>query len=913
VKIEQLSASNFESLKRFSEEVWQRPTSDAYYTWRYLDAPGHTTLLATQGERCVGTVSAFCRKYQTEAGIVDGLEAFDWYTLPAMRGSGVGIRLMKSLLDLGKPMVALGGSEDTLDLLPRLGFKTVAAATEFFLPLSGAYILRNKSVPTVARRFVEPFLDVAASLRFKPGQTANGFSIEYHPLSGRDAGLAQATDGLTGFRTLPDAPFLDWLSKGVGTGSYIAITVAKGRQTLAWCLARLYRAEGLLHGAILEIRTVEADPNLAVTTLKAVGRRLAELGADDVRGFSTSDALCSAYAAAGFLASKEKLPAMIWSGKHTLALDRISLSCGPDGAFWPLQVEGQDRLKSAGRGLMGNTASLAKPLGNLLDNPLDNPLPLRVALLTDGTRLPAWLAGAISGLQEEGILIVSQIIPINTRAHKRHILGFERLYYRLHEFLETLKSRSGGHENAVDACLHFSQAGVGANSVASDTGRIEDIDLLVNCGVEHESRLFGRLGTLIYEFAGTSGNLGIFRALIHGDSGFSLSLKLFDGKNSVPLGHARPAFPDRPILRNALLATHRRAASLLTKTLRALARGNYSSTMDLAAATASVAPAIPRVGMLSALRYLGRRGVQSVRGRLIKLRPEQYWIGDDAFNWFLAYRTNADDFVCNTPRFRPDGFELFLPPIDRFYADPCAIRVNGVDHVFFEECQHPAFKGVISWMTIGADGRFTVPEVVLEEAHHLSYPFVFEAENAVYMIPESAAAKSVDLYRAVEFPRKWTKVATLLDNISAVDSTVIEHAGKWWMFASVGEEGSSKNDQLHIYHADSVRGPWSPHGDNPVKIDVSSARSAGRLFKRGDKLIRPSQDCSVVYGGALTLSEVVHLSMESYSEVAIERLSPDWLPFNVGFHTVSSTDRLEIVDGRMRSSRSERFPLAQRA
>jgi len=81
----------------------------------------------------------------------------------------------------------------------------------------------------------------------------------------------------------------------------------------------------------------------------------------------------------------------------------------------------------------------------------------------------------------------------------------------------------------------------------------------------------------------------------------------------------------------------------------------------------------PRQDKLLTRRVCARRA-KSVRGRLINLRPEKYWIGDDAFNWFLAYRTNADDFVCNTPRFRPDGFELFQPPIDRFYARSARLK-----------------------------------------------------------------------------------------------------------------------------------------------------------------------------------------------------------------------------------------------
>jgi hypothetical protein len=199
---------------------------------------------------------------------------------------------------------------------------------------------------------------------------------------------------------------------------------------------------------------------------------------------------------------------------------------------------------------------------------------------------------------------------------------------------------------------------------------------------------------------------------------------------------------------------------------------------------------------------------------------------------------------------------------------------------------------------------------VLEESHHLSYPFVFEADDGIYMIPESAATRSVDLYKAYDFPRGWRHEATLLQGVSAADATLFRHDGLWWMFAAVGEDGSSRNDQLHIYWAQDVRGPWQPHVGNPVKIDVSSVRPAGRLFRRGVALLRPTQDCSRVYGGGVTLCEVTELSRESFAEVEVERLLPDWLPANVAFHTLSSSGRLEMIDGRILSTGASRFPAA---
>jgi hypothetical protein len=199
-------------------------------------------------------------------------------------------------------------------------------------------------------------------------------------------------------------------------------------------------------------------------------------------------------------------------------------------------------------------------------------------------------------------------------------------------------------------------------------------------------------------------------------------------------------------------------------------------------------------------------------------------------------------------------------------------------------------------------------ETVLERPYHLSYPFVFTAGNDIFMIPESASANRVELFRSVDFPAGWEPVEILLDNVAATDATVHQLDGRWWMFVTIGEQGSARYDQLCLYHADRPHGPWRPHRRNPVKIDVSSARPAGRLFVRGGKLIRPAQDCSVRYGGALALCEVKRLSLLDYAEVAGERLLPGWLPMNNALHTLSHSARLEFIDGNMPPGKTVRFP-----
>jgi hypothetical protein len=517
--------------------------------------------------------------------------------------------------------------------------------------------------------------------------------------------------------------------------------------------------------------------------------------------------------------------------------------------------------------------------------------PLRVVLLTRAHALPRWQAGALERLESEGVASVAGILAVDERA-----AAIERACRALHEALERMRPPLG---DLLDARAVFPDA------PALDRDAAAAFDLVVSCGVDASlaRAVRGRIGTLACSFAGAADDVGLLRSFVDG-RGFSLSAVLYAGGGEVRLCSAWPAVPERPLLGQAKRNVLPRAAAVLEKALRELAAGS---------ADASPAPAdaaAPPVTLARACRYGSRRAAQWIRRGLRKLAGGVS--GDPDANWFLAYRTNREDFVCNSERFRADGYRLVLPPPGRFYADPCVIEHQGEDHVFFEEWRSDVNRGVISWMKREGD-RFTPPEQVLERPYHLSYPFVFRSGGDVFMVPESGAARRIELYRAADFPERWEPVEILVDGITAADPTLLEIDGRWWMFANVAGEGSSKCDQLWLFHADAAGGPWRPHARNPVKIDVRSTRPAGSLFRRGGRLIRPSQDCSMSYGGALTLCEVTRLSRAEYAEVEVEKLLPGWLPSNLGFHTLSSSARLEVIDGKMPSGKESRFPVFEGA
>jgi hypothetical protein len=234
-------------------------------------------------------------------------------------------------------------------------------------------------------------------------------------------------------------------------------------------------------------------------------------------------------------------------------------------------------------------------------------------------------------------------------------------------------------------------------------------------------------------------------------------------------------------------------------------------------------------------------------------------------------------------------------------AGPFAIAHGGSVTLFVEEFDYRRGKGVISALGFDAAGPRGRPEPVLELETHLSYPFVFEADGAVWMIPESHASGTIDLYRATAFPGGWVHEAVLVDHVVAGDATLLRHDGRWWMFATVRAGGGSYSDTLHLWHAPHFRGPWTPHPRNPVLIDVGSARAAGPIVARDGALIRPVQDCRRGYGAALGLARILRLDADGYEQRVETRLGPGAAWPGSRLHMLSAAGGFEFIDGSRRA------------
>ncbi len=283
--------------------------------------------------------------------------------------------------------------------------------------------------------------------------------------------------------------------------------------------------------------------------------------------------------------------------------------------------------------------------------------------------------------------------------------------------------------------------------------------------------------------------------------------------------------------------------------------------------------------------------------------------------WFLLLARGAeDDQVPQVSERFSDALRpalRLIPPADRYWADPYLLPGGDDRLIMVEEYMNEPGRGRIALIRLDRSDRVAEVRTVLEEQCHLSYPCVFAFGGQLYMVPESSEFERVDLYRCTDYPWVWKWERTLLDGIRACDSTIFEHDGRWWLFATVFDEPwLTPRDSMHVFFSDDpVDGVWSSHPGNPCVCDVHRARPAGPPFVRDGKLFRPGQDCSRGYGYGISISEVTALTEARYEERAVEFIGPDW-PEAVATHTLALGDRTTIVDcmrwvPRRRSSDSQ--------
>lgn len=317
--------------------------------------------------------------------------------------------------------------------------------------------------------------------------------------------------------------------------------------------------------------------------------------------------------------------------------------------------------------------------------------------------------------------------------------------------------------------------------------------------------------------------------------------------------------------------------------LRAMRRLPLEGMRVAARLQAGPAPTPHPGAGLNAAKILLQQALQSHARRVATNQP-----------WFVVLPEAGEPMRPDAPRVRTH--RNLLAPGRNYWADPFLVKHGEECLLFVEEFIDERNRGVISCLRLQDDGSATNLGMVLEEPFHLSYPQVFRWKDAWYMTVESCEADRASLYRSEDFPYRWERVNDLLQGWFCVDPTLHWHEGRWYLFANVSESGGNPSDELFLFVADELEGPYLPHPGNPIVADTRNARPAGQLFQRDGRLYRPAQCCAPVYGAAVVFNEVLALGPDAYRERVVSQLAPDWALGSDGCHTYNAVGSQEVLD-----------------
>jgi hypothetical protein len=240
------------------------------------------------------------------------------------------------------------------------------------------------------------------------------------------------------------------------------------------------------------------------------------------------------------------------------------------------------------------------------------------------------------------------------------------------------------------------------------------------------------------------------------------------------------------------------------------------------------------------------------------------------------------------------GLKLRVPPLC-YLADPFVISNADQDFCFVEEYDYQTSRGKIAVYDV-CDG--TRIGTALEESFHLSFPFLFTYNSQLFMCPETHQKREVRIYRCVDFPLRWTLEKTMMQNISAADTMLVEKDGKWWMFTNIDPiESGDHCSELSIFFAESpLANNWTPHRLNPIFVDASCARNGGLVWE-GESLFRVSQGHAFdFYGKRTRINQIVKLTESDYMEVCIGEITPKFAKGVLGTHHLHSNGKITVFD-----------------
>lgn len=261
--------------------------------------------------------------------------------------------------------------------------------------------------------------------------------------------------------------------------------------------------------------------------------------------------------------------------------------------------------------------------------------------------------------------------------------------------------------------------------------------------------------------------------------------------------------------------------------------------------------------------------------------------------WNIGFIENDLDSLMRGDKIRVKWIKHHLK--DSWIADPFILDVTDDEIiVMVEEFYKPIHRGRISKLTIDKKSlNLKKLDVVLELPTHLSFPVIIrpqEKNDFVYLMPENGESGELNTYKYWPKENRIEKYETVLKEAVA-DAIPVEFNSTTYLFAT--NEKNVNGNELSIYQWDEDTHQYI--FDRKLEFEENVARMAGNCFIYQGELYRPTQECNVQYGHAVTIQEVI-LNNDKFVFKEVRRMYSTHPKLNIGMHTFNSYKGMIVTD-----------------
>lgn len=254
--------------------------------------------------------------------------------------------------------------------------------------------------------------------------------------------------------------------------------------------------------------------------------------------------------------------------------------------------------------------------------------------------------------------------------------------------------------------------------------------------------------------------------------------------------------------------------------------------------------------------------------------------------WALGFVRGGIPAIMDSKPLEIDWVKM---PSDRWFADPFVLDVTEKEILLLvEDYAYATQKGIISLLYIDRK-TMTIAQrkEILEIPTHLSFPAIWRHNEHIYVYPESANSKRLDMYEFHPDTESLTFVSTICNDV-VWDSYISEDFGEPLLFTAAHDDY-----HLDIYKYDKSEQRYVPAISIPSV--TKNSRMGGGVFEYNNSLFYPAQNCERVYGGAIDIKRIDYTDGD-FAFTTVKQLTSPNRHYPLGLHTLNEYKGVAVID-----------------